>query len=227
MTFIISIQLNDSIIVTTDNKKVVLKENGETQFDTKKISKTHHWNQGMITGTGEYYVIKKSIDFFKKFACSDINQLPQCLERSRKIREQELGSTHFQIENTKLLCTSYSENGAQIYTIERIDSSQPYELFEVKPMDITIWLFHPGIESIAEDLQDLYANLKDYSAFSNQSDWMNHYLNRFALIYKKQSQIDSLMSHSFDFIFQTKNECISGYAPNDLENDIKFKVISR
>jgi len=36
MTFIIAIQLNDSIIVTADNKKIILKENGEIQFDTEK-----------------------------------------------------------------------------------------------------------------------------------------------------------------------------------------------
>lgn len=35
MTFIIAIQLNDSIIVTTDNKQVVLTETADAQFDPK------------------------------------------------------------------------------------------------------------------------------------------------------------------------------------------------
>jgi hypothetical protein len=226
MTFIISIQLNDSIIVTADNKKVVLKETGEIQFDTQEFSKIHQWDQGIITGTGEYHVITKSIEIFKEFACSDIAKLAQYLDISRQIREFEVGNTYFQIENTKLLCTSYSKQGAQLYRIERFEPSQPYELTVVKPMDITIWLFHPNIDAISEDLQDLYANLKDFSMFSNQLDWVNHYINRLALIYRKQSQVDPLMSSSFNFFFQTRNEYIAGYIPNAQEMDIKFNDIS-
>ena len=39
MTFIVAIQLNDSIIVTADNKKIALKETGEIQFNNKKSQK--------------------------------------------------------------------------------------------------------------------------------------------------------------------------------------------
>ena len=70
MTFIIAIQLNDSILVTADNKKVVLKETGEVQFDTSKSTKIHLWDQGIITGTGEIHVVTRSIEFFKKEADS-------------------------------------------------------------------------------------------------------------------------------------------------------------
>ena len=68
MTFIIAIQLNDSIIVTADNKKVVLRETGEIDFKTDKTSKIYAWDNGIITGTGESHVISRSIALFKKFA---------------------------------------------------------------------------------------------------------------------------------------------------------------
>lgn len=42
MTFIVAIQLNNSIIITADNKKAVLKETGKSQFDTKKFQKFTH-----------------------------------------------------------------------------------------------------------------------------------------------------------------------------------------
>ncbi len=47
MTFIVAIQLNDSIIVTADNKKVILKENGEMQFKTEETKKIHSWDNGI------------------------------------------------------------------------------------------------------------------------------------------------------------------------------------
>ncbi|NHB59052.1 hypothetical protein G9F32_13675 [Acinetobacter sp. 194] len=226
MTFIIAIQLNDSIIITADNKKIVLKETGDIQFDTTKITKIYSWDQGIITGTGESYVVRRSIEFFKKLAHSDIAKLPQCLDISRKIRELEVGTDYFQIENTKLLCSRYSEQGAQLYTIQSFEKSQPYELSPLKPMDIVIWLFHPNIETISEDLKNLYTDLKDYAEFSNKIDWINYYLNRLAPIYQKQSQVDSLMSQSFDMFFQTKDEYIFGHVPNTQNTGLKFKKIS-
>jgi hypothetical protein len=226
MTFIVAIQLNDSIIVTADTKKVVLKENGEMQFNTEKIKKIHSWDNGIITGTGENHVIHRSIELFKKLASSDINKLPQCLDISRQIRELEVGKDYFQVENTKLMCSSYSERGAQLYTIQRFESSQPYELMAVKPMDITVWLFHPNIDAISTDLQGLYVDLKDYATFTNKADWINHYINRLAPIYQKQSQQDSLMSQSFDFFFQMKNEYITGHIPNTHDIPLEFQEIS-
>lgn len=214
MTFIIAIQLNDSIIVTTDNKKIILRETGETQFDTKKIAKIQSWDKGIITGTGESYVISRAIELFKKLTQSDMNKLPQCLEISRQIRELELGTGYFQVENTKLLCSSYSEYGAQLYTIQRFSPLEPYELTAIKPMNITVWLFQPNIENISEELNNLYKDLKDYAFFCNKIDWINHYLKSLVLIYQKQSQQDPLMSQSFDFFFQTKDEYVYGHIPN-------------
>jgi len=226
MTFIIAIQLNDSIIVTADNKKVALKENGEIQFNSKNTTKIHIWDNGIITGTGESYVVSRSIEFFKKIADSDIKKLPQCLDISRQIRELEIGKDYFQVENTKLLCSSYSEKGSQLYKIERFDSSQPYTLVAIEPMDITVWMFNPNIEMISSDLQNLYIDLKDYATFTNKADWLNYYINRLTPIYQKQSQQDPLMSQSFDFFFQAKEEYITGHIPNTQEKALKFQEIS-
>ena len=223
MTFIIAIQLNDSIIVTADNKEVVLKEDHSNELLERSTSKLHAWDNGIIIGTGESYVIHRSIALFKEVAYSNIQKLPQCLEISKQIRGLEIGRNHYQVENTKLLCSSYSENGAQLYKIERFDSAQPLTFTEIEPMDITVWMFDPNIELISTDLQNLYIDLKDYAEFSNQAEWINYYLNRLAPIYKKQSQQDSLMSQSFDFFFQAKNEYIIGHVPNTQNSAIEFK----
>ena len=73
MTFIVAIQLNDSIIITADNKKVILKETGEIEFKNDTSSKIYAWDQGVITGTGESYVINRAVKIFKKFADSISN----------------------------------------------------------------------------------------------------------------------------------------------------------
>lgn len=214
MTFIIALQLNDSAIIAADNKKIVLKETKESLFNIEMASKIYQWDNGIITGTGEGYVVSRSIELFKKLAHSDLNKLPQCLEISRQMRELEIGKEYFQVENTKLVCSSYSEHGAQLYKIERFDPLQPYNLIAVKPLDISVWLFHPNIESISTDLQHLYRDLKDYSTFSNPTDWVNYYISRIAPIYQKQSLCDPLMSQSFDIFFQTKDKYILGHIPN-------------
>ena len=226
MTFIVAIQLNDSIIVTADNKKVVLKETGEIEFSTKQVPKIYTWDKGIITGTGESYVINRSIELFKKFNSPSIDELPQYLDISRKIRELEIGTDYYQVENTKLLCSSYNECGAQLYTIQRFDPSQPYIFTAINPMEIIVWLFHPNIESISVELQNLYTKLKDRSAFSNLVDCVNYYINDLALIYQKQNQQDPFMSQSFDFFFQTKDKYITGHVPNTHTSPLKFQATS-
>ena len=71
------------------------------------------------------------------------------MDISRQIRELEIGKNYFQVENTKLLCSCYNDRGAQLYTIQRFESSQPYQLTAIPPMDIAVWLFHPNIEAIS------------------------------------------------------------------------------
>jgi len=223
MTFIIAIQLNDSAIIAADNKKIVLKETKESQFNIEMASKIYQWDNGIITGTGEGYVVSRSIELFKKLAHSDLNKLPQCLEISRQMRELEIGKECFQVENTKLVCSSYSEHGTQLYKIERFDPLQPYKLIAVKPLDISVWLFHPNIDAISTDLQHLYRDLKDYCAFSNEADWINYYINRIAPIYQKQSLCDPLMSQSFDIFFQSKEKYIFGHVPNTQNEPLEVR----
>lgn len=163
---------------------------------------------------------------FKEFDGLNLDEIPTYLQLSKHIREIELGTEYFQVKNTKLICSSYREARAQLYKIERFDLTQPYTMTAVEPMDMTVWMFNPNIEAISTDLHKLYADLRDYATFSHQSEWVNYYINRLALIYQKQSQVDSLMSQSFDFFFQTKDEYVFGHFPNTPNTALDFKEIS-
>ena len=226
MTFIIAIQLNDSIIVAADNKEVILKEDQLNEHIAHSTSKIHAWDNGIITGTGESYVINRCFALFKEFAQSELISLPDYLELSRQIREYEIGADHFQVQNTKLLCSGYREHGAQLYKVERVDDDISYTMTAIEPMDITIWMFNPNVEMITADLKNLYQDLRDYGSFSSQNEWINYYINRIARIYQKQSQVDSLMSHSFDIFFQTKDEYVIGHIPNTQNESLEIQEIS-
>ncbi|MDC5569315.1 hypothetical protein NRB13_19295, partial [Acinetobacter baumannii] len=80
-----------------------------------------------------------------------------------RLRECEIGKDYFQVANTKLMYSVYTENGAQLFRIESFDESYNYKVIKVEPMDLTVWLFHPFIETISVNLQSLYADLKDRS----------------------------------------------------------------
>ncbi len=214
MTFIVAIQLNDSIIIATDNKKVVILENGTLTFPNENISKLSPWENGIVTGTGEYYVISRAIKLFNNFKKLPPQYFADCLEISRNIREFEIGKDYYQVANTKLMYSTYTDNGAQLYRVESFDPNDKYQVTAAEKMDITIWLFNPMIEAITMNLKELYDDLKDRSFFKNNNEWVDYYIERLSPIFKKQSQQDYLMSQSFDVFFQTKDQYIYGHFPN-------------
>lgn len=214
MTFIVAIQLNDSIIVASDNKKITLNPEGSLNISTENISKIFPWKNGIITGTGEYYVISRTVNIFNNIIGLLPQYLPDCLEIARRFREYEIGKDYYQVANTKLMYSAYTDTGAQLYRVEAFDPNEPYHVTAAEPMDITIWLFNPSIEMIAVNLQELYEDLKDRAYFKNNNEWVKYYIDRLAPIFKKQSQQDWLMSQSFDVFFQTNKQFIYDQIPN-------------
>jgi len=214
MTFIFAIQLNDSIIVASDNKKVSQEKDGIIKFAPEKILKIHSWQNGIITGSGEYQVISRAVNLFKNLSTPAIEDLPHCLLISRIIRESEIGNDLFQVENSKLLCSSYNDNGAQLYKIEKFSPQQDYFLIPLERNEINILLAHPNIDVIISNLQSLYTELKDYSVFPNKIECMNYYIKQLSPIFKIQSQIDPLMSQSFDIFLQSRSEFLLNHVSN-------------
>ncbi|WP_336040710.1 hypothetical protein [Acinetobacter calcoaceticus] len=215
MTFIVAIQLNDSIIIASDNKKVSLLEDGSLTFPKENISKMFPWENGIVTGTGEYFVISRAVKLFNKCKNLEPQGLVDCLEISRQLREFEIGKDYYQVANTKLMYSTYTDNGAQLYRIESFDPNDKYQVTAADKMDITIWLFYPMIETITLNLKELYEDLKDRSFFKNNNEWIDYYIARLSPIFKKQSKQDYLMSQSFDVFFQTKDQYVYGQFPNN------------
>ena len=205
MTFIVAVQLKDSIVVAVDNKYLTLKDKEQDHFEEHLSSKLYAWHSGIITGTGEHYVIDKAVRLFINNVGSDIKKLPTCLNISRQIREMEV-EEHDQIQSSKLLYSQYSENGAKLFAIEPIEETGKYQTTEFKENDLIIWLFNPNIQSISENLKMLYSNLRPKASFDRIEDWLDYYISALAEIYTKQSYVDSWMSSSFDVFFQTQDQ---------------------
>ena len=214
MTFIVAVQLKDSIVVAVDNKYLTLENKELDHFEEHISSKLYTWHSGIITGTGEHYVIDKAVRLFINNVDSNIEKLPTCLNISRQIREMEVGQ-HEQIQSSKILYSQYSENGAKLFTVEPTEEKGTYQTKEFKENDLIIWLFNPNIQSISENLKMLYSNLRPKASFDRIEDWLDYYISALAEIYAKQSCIDSWMSSSFDVFFQTQDQYFYKHIQNN------------
>lgn len=103
------------------------------------------------------------------------------------------------------------QRGVQLYTTQPFAPLQPYQLTEIPSMDIAVWLFNLNIDIISKDLRNLYGDLKDYATFTNKADWVNYYINRLALNYRKQSQQDLFMGQNFVFFRRNMNTLYGAY----------------
>ena len=189
--------LKDSIVVAVDNKYLTLENKELDHFEEHISSKLYTWHSGIITGTGEHYVIDKAVRLFINNVDSNIEKLPTCLNISRQIREMEVGQ-HEQIQSSKLLYSEYSENGAKLFAIEPTKELGKYQTTEFKENDLIIWLFNPNIQSISENLKTLYSNPRPKTSFNRIEDWLDYYISTIAEIYAKQSCVDTWMSSSLD-----------------------------
>ena len=214
MTFIIAVQLKDSIVVAIDNKHLILEDKELEQYQEYNDSKLYAWHSGIITGTGEHYVIDKTVRLFINNADSNLEKLPICLNISRQIREMEVGK-HDQIQSSKLLYSRYSENGAKLFAIEPTGEIGKYQTSEFKENDLIIWLFNPNIQSISENLKTLYSNPRPKISFDRVESWIDYYISAIAEIYAKQGCVDSWMSSSFDIFFQTKDQYFYKHIQNN------------
>lgn len=219
MTFILAIQLEDSIIVTTDNRSVTIMEDGKFKNISDSLTKLYAWNHGIITGSGEHTVIETAIELFTKISKSRIETLPKCLQISRMIRELKV--EHFQIAITKLLYSDETESSIQLHMIEPNEIGE-YHISKCKKNEIVLWLFEPCVEPIISILQELYSKLQPRKAFLNQQEWYDYYINDLCKIYKIQAQHDPLMSQSFDFVFQSKDDYVHGHIPNLHNRPLNF-----
>ncbi|HAV4279864.1 TPA: hypothetical protein JIQ68_17900, partial [Acinetobacter baumannii] len=203
MTFILAIQLEDSIAIAADTRSTISYQDNGSYLYQDGVQKFFPWENGIITGTGELNLIQNVMLSFNNFTKQNIHELPNLLKTSKLIREQEI--SHSQLEITKLLYSTYSKNGAQIYSIQP-NKLEEYEVIRCEKNEILLWTFNPDIRPIINALTELYSSLKPLKVFNNMADCIYYYLNQISPIFRKQAQHDSMMSKEFNFFFQTKDE---------------------
>jgi len=221
MTFILAIQLDDSIVIAADTRSTIPYQDNGSYLYQDGIQKLFPWENGIITGTGELNLIQNVIHSFDKFTKQNIHELPNLLKTSKLLREQEI--THSQLEITKLLYSTYSKNGAQLYSIQP-NKLEEYEVIRCEKNEILLWTFNPDIRPIINALTELYSSLKPLNVFNNTADCIYYYLNQISPIFHKQAQHDSMMSKEFNFFFQTKDEYFFGEYLNNDSNTLNNKI---
>lgn len=213
MTFILAIQLEDSIIVAADNRSLSANHNDRSFCNQDQTTKLYPWKDGIMTGAGEQYVIAQAANFFMKGTNLDVIELAKCLKTSRQVRIKEVGE-HEQIQESKLLFSHYSKDGAQLYSITPKDDGHDC-ITRLKPYDFIVWLVDPDCQHNAMNLHQLYRKLKNFAAFSDEQQWVDFYIAPIAEIYRLQSLHDANMSPSFDIYFQNKQRYLHRHIENN------------
>lgn len=104
MTFIISVQLEDGLIVASDNRIITINDCLDIIDYSDHIQKIQFWGNGLIVGTGEAMLLDRVIKKIK--TTNDISNITHTIMREKEIRIAEIGS-HPQIAKTQIL---YSRN---------------------------------------------------------------------------------------------------------------------
>ncbi len=196
MTLIIAIQAKDSIIISAD-KRIIHAENEDTDassFHSDKC-KLHLWEKGIVTGGGELEVINRMHQWLQQN--QDISALPKKFNDIKKKRTIEVGQ-HEQITHSSIIFSTKDKETPQLYSIGLND-----ELEKLEPNDI-VMLFpieHQFSSESIQELQNLYAVIKEHSQFTSNQSWINHYLNLLSTIYKKQSLSCEKISTDFHVFF--------------------------
>ncbi|UNW03453.1 hypothetical protein [Acinetobacter indicus] len=163
---------------------------------------------GNISAINECSVICEPIGCAVDFVCRLLHLKIISLKKPLQI-----GLCNKAIQNSKLTYSEYTETGAQLTSIQP-DEHGEYIAKKFETNEIILSFFNPDISAIVANLQDLYANLRPFSSFENQNDWINHYLNHLCQIFKIQAHKDNLMSPCFDVYFQNKETYIYGHIAN-------------
>lgn len=216
MTFILAIQLKDSVIVASDKRSAIFYPNQQFEFDQDQTNKLNLWQSGIITGVGDLTVIQRAISFLELLTSSDIDQLVSCLELSRWIRKEE--HTHSQIDQTKLIYSHCYKKDVKLYAIE--PQNDEYVIRKFEDNEISIWMYNPDISPVYEKIKILYETLRPLSSFTNVLDWINYYVAQTSDIFFDQSKHDEFMSPSFDIYFQTNENFYIG----TFENSFPLKL---
>lgn len=200
MTFIIAIQLEDSVVVAADNRMTIENSFAESRH-TDTLQKIRFWQQGMMTGTGESLILERIFKYFQ--LDNNPEQLPALLRDACDARRLEIGK-HPQLEKTRLLYSQATETGIRLKTVGRF--AEGIKVNAIDPMTMELFVFNEDISLIYQELVQLQHDLRNPQQCSSTIEWMNTYISALTSIFNKFSQADQTVSASFDVYFQTPTQ---------------------
>ncbi len=215
MTFIIAIQASDSIILSADNRAISTDLSQRIIIHPQEsIKKMKVWNQGAITGTGDYIVFQKMANKLQNN--QDIGRLSLLLKRYCNTRKTEI-KMHAQIEKTVIIYSYIEDLKPKLQFIHYAqDEIIKHDLQENA---LQLFMYKEEISYILENLKQLQKNIKPRHSFDTSEAWISYYRLHFSEIYRKQSLHDESVSSSFDIIFQSTDEKIHQHIANSSNPD--------
>ncbi|WP_189373171.1 hypothetical protein [Vogesella alkaliphila] len=197
MTFIIAIQTEDSVILAADNI-FVLKNKKNICHEEIMASKIHHWDNGIFTGTGDYFITDRMLNHLLNG--NELSSLPSLLEKEKQRRRQQVGQ-HEQIDVTTLILSAQTMHGPRLHIVNSVsvDQVSPNELLMFFPFGYDFF----SVSSKA--VRNLNASLRSRYSFPNHQEWFDFYTSKFSEIYALQHQYNPQISKSYHASFQAKD----------------------
>ena len=200
MTFIIAIQLEDSVIVAADHRITIEKDNGLTSYADVQ-QKIHYWPQGMISGAGETCTLERVYKNFQQHHCSE--KLPLLLEQACQLRRYEIGN-HDQLDKTRMMYSQMTDSAVRLYTVAQYEGE--FKATELDNMSLELFVFKADLNPIYSELIELQRTLRNWHSFDSDRQWMSYYMAPLQVIYQKYSTFDDTVSASFSIYFQNMHQ---------------------
>ena len=221
MTFIIAIQAEDSIAVSSDTRKFTLDNQYQLQPGyTETIKKMEVWQSGVFASNGIDLIGNQVFNQLCKLG--DINNVQSWLVATANDVAHRFSAIHpvllEQVACTQIYCSYPTPQRPQLRSI-----SQTYdEAFAINSLGLMT--YQKDLSAILPLLQSLQQNIKARYKFVDTNGWIGYYVECLENIFYEMNQADDWVSQDFHVYFEDCEDRFFGYIPNQKDGQVVFDI---
>ena len=211
LTFIIAIQAEDSIVVSSDTRKFTLNNHHQLQPNyADTIKKMEIWQSGVFASNGIDLIGNQVFNQLCKEG--DINRVQSWLVATANDVAHRFSETHSvlseQIACTQIYCSYPTPQRPQLRSISQSD----VKAFEINSLGLMT--YQKDLSAILPLLQSLQQNIKARYKFVDNKDWMGYYVECFQNIFYEMNKANDWVSQDFHVYFEDCTDRFFGHIPN-------------
>lgn len=212
MTMIVSVHLGDCILIAADKRAMVCDlKTGSMRISKDDEKKIKLWTRGAIVGTGETLFLNRIADYFIQFKEDgrSLKQMDAIYEEIERRLQEGISKEH--LRNNTIIFSIFDGTETLLYSIpidpffevtlkNDIEMIHPY-MHEIKVWEVNVTCFNlpPDMSS----LQSFQRHLKGLSAFENEKNFIEYYIDKLKHVFTTHAFIDPSITPSFDLYIQS------------------------